>query len=37
MSKKDTTMYSIGLVITLVGVKMLVQQRRKSVLPSHVE
>lgn len=37
MSRKDTTMYSIGLVITLVGVKMLVQQRRKSVLPSHVE
>ena len=37
MSRKDTTMYSVGLVITLVGVKMLVQQRRKSVLPSHVE
>jgi len=37
MSKKDTTMYSIGLMITLVGVNMLVQQRRKSVLPSHVE
>lgn len=37
MSRKDTTMYSLGLVITLVGVKMLVQQRRKSVLPSHVE
>lgn len=37
MSRKDLTMYSIGLVITLVGVKMLVQQRRKSVLPSHVE
>eukprot|EP00573_Skeletonema_grethae_P004426 CAMPEP_0201695192 /NCGR_PEP_ID=MMETSP0578-20130828/7228_1 /ASSEMBLY_ACC=CAM_ASM_000663 /TAXON_ID=267565 /ORGANISM="Skeletonema grethea, Strain CCMP 1804" /LENGTH=296 /DNA_ID=CAMNT_0048181003 /DNA_START=29 /DNA_END=919 /DNA_ORIENTATION=- len=37
MSKKDTTMYFIGLIITLFGVKMLVQQRRKSVLPSHVE
>ena len=37
MSKKDTTMYSLGLIITLFGVKMLVQQRRKSVLPSHVE
>ena len=38
MSKKDGTMYTIGLLITLVGVKMLVQQRRKSILPiSHVE
>jgi hypothetical protein len=37
MSKKDGTMYSIGLMITLVGVKMLVQQRRKSILPYHVE
>jgi len=37
MSKKDGTMYSIGLMITLIGVKMLVQQRRKSILPSHVE
>jgi cation transporter-like permease len=37
MSRKDGTIYTCGLVITLVGVKMLVQQRRKSILPAHVE
>lgn len=37
MNKVDGIMYSIGIVITLIGVSLLVRQRRRSLLPAHVE